>query len=125
MKKIKRVYVAGAYSSDNVMGVFNNMKKGLRMSVEIALLGFYPFAPWLDYLFTLISREGEELTLDWYYNYSLDFLSVCDAMFVLPNFENSKGTLREIEFAQKHRIPIFYDLEKLSQYSPKFIKREK
>ena len=51
------MYVAGAYSSDNVLGVLDNMRRGMRMSTEIFLAGFSPFCPWLDYQFQLMLLE--------------------------------------------------------------------
>ncbi len=113
---MKRVYVAGAYSNNNVIGVLDNMRKGMRASVEVFLSGFSPFCPWLDYQFQLMLREGEVLTVQDYYNYSMAWLEVSDVVLVLPDSENSKGTQAEIERAKDLNIPIFYNLEDLKQY---------
>ena len=68
---MKRIYIAGPYSSDNVIGVLDNMRKGMRLSTEVFLAGYAPFCPFLDYHFQLNLRDGENLTLDDYYQYSL------------------------------------------------------
>ena len=77
---MKRVYVAGAYSADNVLGVLDNMRRGMRLSTEVFVNGFAPFCPWLDYHYTLMLQEGEEISLNDYYQYSLAFLLVSDAL---------------------------------------------
>lgn len=110
---MKRVYVAGAYSSDNVIGVLNNMRKGMRASVEVFLAGFAPFCPWLDYHFQLMLREGEKISVQQYYDYSMAWLEASDAVLVLPNSDYSKGTQTEISRAKELNIPIFYNLNDL------------
>jgi hypothetical protein len=103
-----RVYVAGAYSSPNYIDVLNNMRKGMRAATEILLAGFAPFTPWLDYHYQLQLREGEFLNVTNYYEYSLAWLDVSDIMFVLDGWENSQGTITEIQRANKLNIPIIY-----------------
>lgn len=113
---MKRIYIAGAYSSDNVIGVLDNIRKGIRASVEIMLMGYAPFCPWLDYQFQLMLKDNEILTVQDYYNYSLAWLKVSDALLVLPGYEKSNGTLKEIEFAIQNNIPIFFNRKSLQKY---------
>lgn len=116
-----RVYVAGAYNSDTVMGVLNNMNKGIRLSTLVLLKGFSPFCPWLDYQFQLNLRENEELTISDYYNYSIEWLKVSDVVLLVPGWEKSKGTLDEIRIAKELNIPIFETIGELETYrSEKF-----
>ena len=110
---MKRVYVAGAYSAGNVIDVLDNMRKGMRLSTEAMLAGFAPFCPWLDYHFQLMLREGETLSVKDYYEYSLAWLEVSDAVLLVPGWENSKGTIAEIERAELLGIPVFTDLNLL------------
>ena len=110
---MKRVYVAGAYSSDKTMGVFNNMRRGMRASTEVFLAGFFPFCPWLDFHFILMLRENEELTIEQYYEYGIAWLEVSDAILVLPNSEHSRGTKLEMAKAMSLGIPVYYSLEEL------------
>lgn len=110
---MKRVYVAGCYSANNVITVLDNMRKGIRMSTRVLLAGFSVFSPWLDYHFTLALQGDEKLTVDDYYGYSISWLEVSDIMLVLPGYETSKGTLNEISVAKDLDIPIYYSFDDL------------
>ena len=113
---MKRVYVAGAYSADNVITVLDNMRAGMRLSLEVLLAGFAPFVPWFDYHFQLMLREGEDLTVGHYYKYSMAWLEASDYVLVVPGWENSKGTKAEIARAEELGIPVFYKLSDLIDY---------
>lgn len=110
---MKRVYVAGAYSADNVLSVLDNMREGMRLSTEVLLAGYAPFSPWLDYHFSLMLRESESLSIKDYYDYSIAWLVVSDAMILVPGWEESKGTQNEIKIAKERKIPIYNSLKDL------------
>lgn len=106
---MKRLYIAGAYSSDNVLGVLDNIRRGMRAATEAFLAGYAPFVPWFDFHFQLMLRDGENLKVEDYYRYSMTWLEVSDAVWVLPNSENSKGTQAEIKRANELGILIHYE----------------
>jgi len=116
-KMTKRVYVAGAYSASNIISALDNMRRGMRAGLEVLLAGFAPFVPWFDYHFQLMIRDEETLTVQNYYDYSMAWLEVSDAVLVLPNSENSKGTQAEIQRAKELNIPIFYSLDELKRFA--------
>ena len=68
---MKRIYIAGAYSADNVITVLDNMREGMRLATRVFLLGYAPFVPWFDFHFQLMLRENEILTVEDYYRYSI------------------------------------------------------
>jgi hypothetical protein len=115
--EIKRIYVAGAYSADNVITVLDNMRKGMRAGLEVLLAGYSPFVPWFDYHFQLMLRDGEELNVEDYYNYSMAWLEASDIVLVLSNSEHSKGTQLEIKRAEELMIPVVYSIEELKQWN--------
>lgn len=97
-----RIYVAGKYSADNVISVFDNIREGIRVSSSIVKLGLNPFCPWLDYLFQFF----EKLEVKDFYRYSIAWLEVSDEVWVLPEWQNSKGTKAEIKRAKELKIPV-------------------
>jgi len=107
---MKRVYVAGAYSADNVLDVLKNIGIGEEMGAKLFALGYAPFVPWHDKDF-ILRRPDDEFNVSEFYAYSLAWLEVSDAMLVLPGYESSAGTLNEIQFAKKREIPVFYGIE--------------
>ena len=115
---MKKVYVAGAYSADNVLDVLKNIGRGQYWAAQLFLKGFAPFTPWHDKSFVIDNYESE-FTVKMFYDYSMEWLRVSDAVFIVPNepnlinWEDSKGTLAEIEIASSLDIPVFYNLKDL------------
>jgi len=110
---MKRVYVAGPYSANNVIDVFENMRKGMRVGLEVFLAGYAPWVPWHDFHHHLMCRDGESLSVEDYYEMSMAWLVVSDAMLVLPGWTDSKGTLAEMKKATELEIPIYFSLSDL------------
>jgi len=110
---MKRVYVAGPYSANNIIDCLENMRKGMRAGVEVFLAGYAPWVPWHDFHHQLMFRNGESLSVDDYYEMSMAWLVVSDAMLVLPGWQESQGTMAEIAKAVELCIPIFFSLSKL------------
>jgi len=106
-----RVYVAGPYSCDPMPDAFSNMRRGVRASVELFLDGHTPFSPWLDWMYWMVLADGEDIPKERIYEYSLDWLEVCDCVYVLSGWERSPGTQNEIKWAKKLEIPVFFARE--------------
>ena len=107
---MKKIYVAGAYSSDNIIGVFDNIRRGIHTSYGLLNAGYAPFVPWFDWLFLLIGP----VSLDKLREYTLVWMRGCEAVYVIPEgLENSKGTHHEIKVAESLGIPVYYDIEEL------------
>ena len=49
-----------------------------------------------------------DVDYEWGLNMTLKLLEKCDMMYVLPNWETSKGCLQEIGFCKAKGIPIVY-----------------
>lgn len=108
---MKRVYVAGLYSADNVMDVLRNIRRGIEAATEVLKAGYAPFCPWLDYHFVLFD-SNDELPKQAFYDYSMAFVEVCHAMLVISNAEGS-GVNAEIDRAKELGIPIVHTLSEL------------
>jgi len=121
---MKKIYVAGAYSDDNVLGVLKNIGRGEYWASLLFMNGFAPFTPWHDKTF-VIQNYGAQFSVEQFYNYSMEWLRVSDAVFVVPNniglkdWQDSKGTLAEITEAEKLGIPVFYSCNDLMKWKKK------
>ena len=109
---MKRIYCAGPYSANNVLEVLQNIGRGEKIAAELFANGYAPFTPWHDKDFCF-QLPDHEFTVKQFYDYSIAWLEVSDAVFLVPGWEKSKGTLAEIEIAQKMGIPIFVDFQGL------------
>ena len=108
----KRVYIAGSISSHNLLTSLENIRKGIKLSVEVLKANFAPFSPFIDFQFSLV----EPITIDEYYGYSMAWLEVSDAVLLVEGWENSKGTKAEIQRAMELNIPVFSSLTTLIEY---------
>jgi len=121
---MKKIYIAGAYSDDNVISVLKNIGRGEYYASLVFQQGFAPFTPWHDKSF-VIEHWRKEFTVEQFYEYSLAWLEVSDALFIVPNeyglknWQDSKGTLIEIEKAEEWGIPVFYTIKELIEYYKK------
>ena len=106
---MKRIYVAGPYSADNVLDVLRNIGRGQYVCAKLFFKGYSPFCPWHDKTY-MTDNFDETPTVEMFYNYSMAWLEVSDAVLVLPDSYHSKGTQCEIKRARELKIPVFYML---------------
>jgi len=110
---MKRIYIAGPYSADNIIGVLDNIRSGTRVSTLVMMAGYAVFVPWLDFQLAFYVREGEEITKEMYQKNSLAWLETAHAVLVIEGWEKSLGTKREMDRARELGIPIYYSIEEL------------
>ena len=114
--KMRRVYCAGPYDGDGVIKVLSNIRQGLNTTRDLLVShNFATFVPWFDWLWGLLGDMPKEL----YQQQSLAWLDGSEAVFVLPGWESSGGTRREIARASEIGIPVFFELEKLLEWREK------
>lgn len=106
---MERVYIAGKLNDDAV-GYIKNVHNMIAWAEKVRKLGFAVFVPALDFLMGM--QMGNYDYKDYFEN-SQPFLAVCNYVFVCPGYETSKGTKKEIEYAESLGIKICYSLEDL------------
>lgn len=109
---MKKIYVAGAYSASNVLDVLRNIGRGEKACANLFAMGYAPFCPWHDKTFVTDNPDGA-FTVSQFYEYSMAWLEVSDAVLVLPGWENSIGTKMEIQRANELGIGVYYSVEEL------------
>ena len=108
------VYVAGPYRGKSrfrlirFFQVLRNIWRARRVAAQLWAKGFVAICPHLN-TFLMDGIGPSEMFLQG----DLEILAQCDAMVVLPGYQESEGTLGEIRFARKRGIPEFYDIEDL------------
>ena len=117
---MKKVYVAGAMSSNNILGVLRNISAGVHYGAEVLARGFAPFVPHFDIAFMLQKGwDGFDVPLQTYYDYTMAWLEASDIVLVCPNWEKSIGTINEIKRAEELGKPVYYSLEDLLEHESK------
>jgi len=117
---IKYVYVASAITpyetEEPVEGYWGNVRRALRASTELLLLGYFPFCPPVDDWFHMMVHNGERVTRNMLLKYSKSWLEKCDAVLVLSRWRKSEGVKAEIARAKELSIPVFYNMDDLLDY---------
>ena len=110
-----KVYVAGAYSANNVIDVLQNIGRGEEYAARLFAIGFAPFCPWHDKSYAMI-LHGFKFTVKDFQDFSIAWLKVSDCVFLVPGWEESEGTTKEIELAEQLNIPVFKSTKKLLHF---------
>jgi len=115
MNRRPRVYVAGPYSADNVLGVLRNIGHGEDWCSFLFCEGFAPFCPWHDKSYAMNESNGRPTIQD-FKDLSFSWLEVSEAVFLIDGWEKSEGVKAEIAFAKEHGIPVFSDYDELLEW---------
>lgn len=115
-----KVYVAGPIQgTGGLLHSLANLEHGQKVTAQLFQLGFSPFPVFCDA--TFIQKVRPIPAIQDVYNYSLEFLKVCDAMFVLPGWEHSTGCKAEMAEAERSAVPIFHDITDLCAWADRQI----
>lgn len=110
-KRVKRIYIAAPYEAPTAKDIQANVDKVTVAAVRLAQHGYLVFAPHLSHYIALkAERMGMTIPRDYWLEWGLRWLELCDGMVVL---DLSEGVKREISFAHKHHIPVYFTLEEL------------
>lgn len=109
---MKRIYVAGSYSSIDSIKFLNNIRVGIEYAAVLLTKGYAVYCPHLDHHFAFTNSPP---TLDLYRDNGLAWLEVSAAVCVIPHSEKSHGTQTELHMAREWGIPVFYSIEELEK----------
>ena len=108
---MKKIFVSGKLNGCSCEYI-KNLHQMVRVTNEIRDLGFAVFCPGIDILLGFLDGNFE---YDDYFDNNVEFLKVCDALYVMPDSEKSEGVKKEREIAEFWNIPIFESLEDLKE----------
>lgn len=100
------IYVAGPLTATTDRYI-QNVSKMLNVAVNLRRLGHCPYVPCMDILLGLIAGDWEYKD---YFDMNFAFIGKCDALFFM---ESSPGADRELEYAKKLGLKIFYKLSEV------------
>lgn len=103
------IYIAGALRSD-IPGYISNLHRMIKTGEQVRRSGMSVFIPGLDVLQGVVMGD---MVFEDYFQNSFAILPRCDAIFLTPGWETSKGTAREIDLAKSLGIPVFDNINEL------------
>jgi guanylate kinase len=110
---MKKCYVAGALNSSDCIGYLQNVSRMMETAESIRQLGVAPFIPGIDLLMGIKFGYYE---YDDFFDCSQMWLDSSDFVYLTPQWEDSKGTRREIERAGKNGIPVFMEYDEVKEF---------
>lgn len=110
MMEKKKVYVAGKLN-DNAVGYIKNVHKMIKTARMLRNAGYAVYVPCNDVLEGFVDGNFDYAE---YFDNSQPWLKSSDAMYLVPGWETSSGTRKEMSTADSYGIPIFDNLEKMN-----------
>ena len=111
---MKYVYIAGPYTAPNYFAIERNINAAAEVAAFLAESGVGFFCPHLH------SAHFEVITPDvppvYWYDLDIHFMEKCDAIYLLPGWQRSVGTLREKALMEEWGRPVFESLYVLKEW---------
>ena len=98
------IYVAGKYRADTENGVFENIIHARREAQRLWQKGWAVICPHTNSMFM-----GSMLANEVFMQGDLEIVRRCDAIYMLSNYKDSEGALRELELAKELGLKIYYE----------------
>ena len=105
------IYVAGPYRAATRDDIARNIDAARVIGISAAALGWFPVIPHANTAH--MELDLPELGDDFWLRGTMEMMERCDAVVLVPGWQNSAGTLGEIARAYELRIPVFRTLDTL------------
>lgn len=100
------IYTAGPYSAYEKFTIHDNIKIARKIAIEVWQAGHIAICPHLNTADFQI--EMPDVSHDYWLDRDYQIIARCDAILMLPNWEESKGAKMELYYANEHQIPVYY-----------------
>ncbi|KKN62176.1 hypothetical protein LCGC14_0514550 [marine sediment metagenome] len=97
------IYIAGKYRDTTSIDKLNNINHHTRVAYKLLLEGWAVFSPIMN------TAHFDDLSQEIIMSNDLEILSRCDAIYVLNNWEDSRGAKMELAVARKLKMEIYYE----------------
>lgn len=104
---MKLIYVAGKYSEKTYSEIDDNIRKAEYASVKLLSLGWAVITPHKNTAHYEIYEAAEKLNYKVFMDNNFEILQRCDALFLLKDWQNSKGARMEAEHARYGNMEIY------------------
>jgi hypothetical protein len=119
------IYVCGKYTAPTKEQEFLNIETHNEYAKQILAAGHVPVSPVrISGLWNYDERFKDWTHNDWIEKFCFPLLDICDAIFLIPDWQRSEGAIMEWQRAYKQRQKIFQTISGLKA-STTFIKNRK
>lgn len=109
----KLVYVSGAFTARSQELIQRNIDHAVEMGHVIRRVGATPLVPHIAVVPPKVDgEEGWGIAMQ----DCLKMMAVCDGVYMLPNYETSRGAKVELAMATEWGLPVFYSMRELSEW---------
>lgn len=109
------IYVARPLTSPNGWVREQNIRRAEEAAVELISRGYAVIC-----VHSLDRFQAERFNYEVWMSMDIEILSRCDACFMVPSWENSKGAVRENNWCHENDYPVFYDMRELDRWARAF-----
>lgn len=99
---MKVIYIAGKYRGPNAWAIEQNIRAAEDVAAKVWAAGMVALCPHAN------SRHMDGVTTDEVFLAgTLELMRRCDAVLLVPNWQDSAGARAEVEEAERLKIPVF------------------
>lgn len=98
------IFISGAYRADTKADICRNIKKAREVAIKLWQDGWAVICPHSNT--ALFDGEADDSV---WLKGDLEILSRCDAIYMMANWDKSKGARDELIFAQNEGIEVYFE----------------
>ena len=122
-----KIYIAGQYlpktninnAQHNIHEVIRltnlNVRKAIQTGIILMKKGHFVYIPHLTHFVHI--ESDIEFPQQYWYKTDIEWLKLCDAIFMLPGWEYSTGARKEKEIAEQLKLKVYYSEEEIESLS--------
>lgn len=97
------IYIAGPFRGKTAWDVECNIRAAECVGLKVAKLGAIPLIP-----HSMFRYWNGQINDQFWIDGTLELLSRCDAVLMMPDWQSSAGSQGERNWAINHGVPLFY-----------------
>jgi hypothetical protein len=118
------LYISGQYNAPTFEGISKNIMEARKVAVNLWEQGFSVLCPHMNTAHFEV--DTQKVTHEDWLQGDLEMLLRCDAIIMLPDWEESAGAKIELNCAEQYKIPVYYwpdhpEISWFEQNKPKVI----
>lgn len=102
MTRLPLIYIAGPFRGPTPLDVRRNVERARDAGLLVAQLGAYPIIP-----HTMTAEFDKQLDDQFWLDGTMEMLRRCDALLLIPYWDQSTGARAEAQYARMVTLPIF------------------